>query len=81
MCDEKILYQLPTVEYTFFDCHLSFFLCKAAMNAPHLCKLRKGFLNGIGHGAIVLIKCLHFLIFQMQKAEQILLRTYQLRRD
>jgi hypothetical protein len=35
-----------------------FSLVKAAMNAPHLCKLRKHCLTGNGHGAMV-----HFFIF------------------
>jgi hypothetical protein len=54
-------------------------LLKAAMNAPHLCKLRKDYLKGIGQSAIVLTKYLHFLIFQLPKAEKRPLRTCQLR--
>jgi hypothetical protein len=46
------------------------------VNAPRLCKLRKECLIGIGHGAMVLTKCLlYFLIFQLSKAEQGPLRT------
>jgi hypothetical protein len=33
-----------------------FSLVKATMNAPHLCKLRKDCLTGIGNGARVLTK-------------------------
>jgi hypothetical protein len=47
-----------------------FSLVKAAMNAPHLCKLRKECLTGICHEAMVLTKHLHFLIFQLPKAEE-----------
>jgi len=45
------------------------------MNAPHLCKLRKDCLTGIGQGAMVLTKRLHFLVFQLPQAEQMPLRT------
>ncbi len=36
--------------------NLPFSLIKAAMNAPHFCKLRKDGLTGIGHGAMMLTK-------------------------
>jgi hypothetical protein len=51
---------------------------KASMNAPRLCKLRKDCLTGIGHGAMVSTKRLHFFIFQFLKAEQGPLSTFQL---
>jgi hypothetical protein len=49
-----------------------FLLVKAAMNALHLCKLRKDCITGSGHGAIVLINASisSFLIFQLPRAEQ-----------
>jgi hypothetical protein len=73
----KIRYQLPMAEYTFSDCHLSFSLVKAAMNATRLCKLRKDYPTGIGNGAMVLTKRLHFFIFQLPKAEERPLHTLQ----
>ncbi len=39
---EKVRFQLPNAELTFFDCHLSFFTGKSAMNAARVCKLRNG---------------------------------------
>jgi hypothetical protein len=75
MRTENIRYQLPI---HFFDRHPSFFLVKAAMNAPHRCKLRKEGLTGIWHGAIMLTKPIHFLSFQLPKAEQRPLRTSEL---
>jgi hypothetical protein len=70
----KILYQLRTItEKTFSDCHPSFSLVKAAMNAPHICKLGKDYLTGIGHG-------LHFFILQLPKAEERPLRTCKVRK-
>jgi hypothetical protein len=54
-----------------------FLLVKTVKNAPHFCKLRKGCLSGIGHGATVFVaafgyitKCHHFFIFQLLKEEQ-----------
>jgi hypothetical protein len=47
-----------------------FSLIKAAMNASHLYKLHKDCLTGVGHGAMVLTKRLHFFIFQLPTAEQ-----------
>jgi len=52
---------------------------KAQVNALRLCKLRKDFLIGNGHGAMVFTKHLHFFIFQLPKAEQGPLGTCQLR--
>jgi hypothetical protein len=49
---EKIHYQWPIAEYTFFDCHSSFSLVKAAMNALRICKMWN-----------VLAKCSQFLLF------------------
>jgi hypothetical protein len=50
-----------------------FSLVKATMNAPQFVSL-----TSIGHGAIVLLKRRHLLIFQLPKAEQRPLRTCQL---
>jgi hypothetical protein len=67
MHDEKILWQLPIVEY-FFIVIFNFSLVKAAMNALHLCKLRTDCLSGIDHGSIVLTKRLAlFLHFPVAK--------------
>jgi hypothetical protein len=44
-----------------------FSLVKAAMNAPHLCKLCKDCLTGTGHGATVLTKMPPFLHFPIAK--------------
>jgi len=46
----------------FFDCHQSFLLVKAAMNAPRVCKLRKNCLTVIDQCAMVL-KTPQFLHF------------------
>ncbi len=47
------------------------------MNATRLCKLRKDYPTGIGNGAMVLTKRLHFFIFQLPKAEERPLHTLQ----
>jgi hypothetical protein len=70
MRNEKIWYQLPIAESTFFIVVFHFSLVKAVMSAPHLCKWRRFCLTGISHGAMVLTKRLHFFIFQLPKAEQ-----------
>jgi hypothetical protein len=72
---QKIWNQMPIVEKTFI-----FQFEKAAMNAPRLCQLCKDCLTGIGHGAKVLTKRLHFFIFQLPKAEKRPLRTGPLAR-
>jgi hypothetical protein len=54
MRDEKIRSQLPIAEQTFFIAIFHFLLVKAEMNAPHVCKLSKDCLTGIGHGVMVL---------------------------
>jgi hypothetical protein len=69
LVDEKVWYQLPIAELTFLIVIFHFSLVKVAMNAPHLCKLCKDCLTGIGHGAMVLTKRLHFFIFQLLKVE------------
>jgi hypothetical protein len=54
---EKIWYQWPNAERTFFDCHISFsMLVKAARNAARVCKLH----NGVN-------KKPQFLLFSMAK--------------
>ncbi len=80
MLDEKfgISCQLRNKLCLIVNHHFS--LVKAAMNAPHLCKLRKACLTGTGHGATVLTKRLHFFIFQLPKAEQKPFRPCQLLR-
>ncbi len=39
---EKVWFQWPNAEQTFFHCHLSFFTGKGTMNAVRVCKLRNG---------------------------------------
>jgi hypothetical protein len=73
----KIRYQLRILISVFL---ILISIVKAAMNAPHLCKLRKDYLTGIGKGAMVLTKRLHFFIFQLPKAEERPLRTCKLRK-
>jgi hypothetical protein len=63
----------------FFYCLLPFLLVKAAVNAPRVCKVRKDCLTGIGFGAMVLTKRLHFFILQFPKEEQGTFRTSQFR--
>jgi hypothetical protein len=75
---KKIGHQLRIGEQNFFISIFNFSLVKAAMNALHLCKLRKDCHTGIGHGAMLLTKCAHFFIFQLTKAKQTPLRTCQL---
>jgi hypothetical protein len=53
---EKNHLQWPNAERTFFDCHLSFFTGKSAMNAARVCKLRSG-----------VKKTPQFLLFSMVK--------------
>ncbi len=67
---ENNRYQLPIAENTLMIVIHRFSLVKAAMNAPHLCKLRKECLTSVCHGAMVLTKRLRFLIFQLPKTEQ-----------
>ncbi len=78
MCAKSIRYQLPTGEKTLFGRIPSFSLVKAAMNAPHRWKLRKECLTCICYGAMLLTKRLHFLFFQLLKAEQRPVRTSEL---
>jgi hypothetical protein len=52
---EKVRFQWPNAEGTFFDCHLSFFPGKGA------------FVNC----AMVLKKCLNFFFFQWPKVDQV----------
>jgi hypothetical protein len=56
ICKEKIWYQWPMADYTFFDCHSSFSLVKAAINAPHVRKLCKNCLTGVDQWRMVLSK-------------------------
>jgi hypothetical protein len=39
---EKVRFQLPNAEGTFFDCHLSFFTGKGRYECARLWKLRNG---------------------------------------
>jgi hypothetical protein len=63
MHGRKIWYQLPIAEKTFLIVVHRFSLVKAAMNALHLSKLCKDCLTSTGHGALMLTKHIHFLIF------------------
>jgi hypothetical protein len=55
---EKVWFQLPNVEGTFFDCHLIYHssMVRGAMNAARVCKLG----NGVK-------KTPQFLLFSMAK--------------
>ena len=65
---EKVWFQLPNAEWTFFIVIYHSSLVKGAMNAARLCKLR----NGVK-------KRLNFFYFQWEKVDQVrseYLRSY-----
>jgi hypothetical protein len=64
---EKIQSQLPLQNKHFLIVILCFSLVEAAMNAWRRCKLCQDCFTSTGHGVMVFIKHLDFLIFLLPK--------------